>query len=189
MNALQIAVALALLAGNIFFVAVEFSVTKARPTMVDQLVEEGAGGARSLKHGVDNIDKYLSACQLGITVCSIGLGVTAEPLLTDVFETALPIAATLAFIQFGDRCARDVMVPRGEVDVVRAGDSLRSAARAVGRSAHSRLPVGDAEQGLDAPLGLLTIADLVTALGEDREGNVANLARPLPETAAGTELD
>lgn len=98
MTVLQIVAAVALLAGNFFFVAVEFSVTKARATKVDQLVEEGAAGARSLKHGVDNIDNYLSACQLGITVCSIGLGVTAEPLLTDVFESALPIAATLAFI-------------------------------------------------------------------------------------------
>lgn len=98
--------ALLLLVGNAFFVAVEFSITRARPTMVDDLLAEGARGAKALKHGVDHIDNYLSACQLGITICSIGLGVTAEPLLSHAFEdlfgeggTVLGIASTtIAFI-------------------------------------------------------------------------------------------
>ena len=49
MEVLQILAAAALLAGIFFFVAVEVSVTKARPTMVEQLLEDGAAGARSLK--------------------------------------------------------------------------------------------------------------------------------------------
>lgn len=47
----------------------------------------------------------------------------------------------------------------------------------------------DAEKGLDEPLGILTIADLVVALGEAHDGDVAQLARPLPEAPAETELD
>ncbi len=105
MSVLQIAAAAGLLAGNFFFVAVEFAVTRARPSMVAELVEEEVSGARSLGHAVDHIDNYLSACQLGITVCSIGLGITAEPVLKDLFERVVPGgswlgigAATVAFL-------------------------------------------------------------------------------------------
>lgn len=97
--------AIFLLVGNGFFVAVEFSITRARPSMVEELVEEGARGAKALQQGVTKIDNYLSACQLGITFCSIGLGITAEPLLSHVLEDAfgegkiLGIASTgIAFV-------------------------------------------------------------------------------------------
>lgn len=97
--------AVLLLAGNAFFVAVEFSITRARPTMVDGLLERGARGAGALKHAVEHIDNYLSACQLGITICSIGLGVTAEPLLSHALEDVLGegellglAATTVAFV-------------------------------------------------------------------------------------------
>lgn len=83
---MQIVIAVLLLAGNFFFVAVEFSVTRARPTMVSDLVSRGARGAKSLQYAVQHIDAYLSACQLGITVCSIGLGITAEPVVSHAFE-------------------------------------------------------------------------------------------------------
>lgn len=66
--------------------------------MVDDLVAAGAG-AGALRHGVDHIDNYLWACQLGITVCSIGLGIAAEPLVSHLFEglfggTVFGIAST-----------------------------------------------------------------------------------------------
>ena len=105
MTILQLVAAVLLLGGNAYFVAVEFAVTRARPTMVAELVEQGASGARSLAHAVKNIDTYLSACQLGITVCSIGLGITAEPLVTRALEQAFGggtllgmAAATIAFV-------------------------------------------------------------------------------------------
>lgn len=104
MDLLQIVTAALLLAGNFFFVAVEFSITRARPTMVDELVRERAGGAGSLRHGVENLDNYLSACQLGITVCSIGLGITAEPLVSDLLKSVIGVdlfglaAGTVAFL-------------------------------------------------------------------------------------------
>lgn len=81
--------ALALLVGNGFFVAVEFALARTRPSMVEELVEAGESGAKALKHGVDNIDNYLSACQLGITICSIGLGITAEPLISGALEETI----------------------------------------------------------------------------------------------------
>jgi CBS domain containing-hemolysin-like protein len=75
----NVVLAVLLIAGNFFFVAAEFAITRARPTEVAELESRGARGAASLRHAVDHIDAYLSACQLGITLCSIGLGLAGEP--------------------------------------------------------------------------------------------------------------
>ncbi|MFY3790823.1 hemolysin family protein [Ureibacillus sp. MALMAid1270] len=62
-----------------FFVATEFAIVKVRSTRIDQLVEEGSKKAIRAKKVVDNLDEYLSACQLGITITSLGLGWLGEP--------------------------------------------------------------------------------------------------------------
>ena len=73
-----------------FFVATEFAIVKVRSTRIDQLIEEGNKNAVHAKKLVDNLDAYLSACQLGITVTALGLGWLGEPtverLLHPVFE-------------------------------------------------------------------------------------------------------
>jgi CBS domain containing-hemolysin-like protein len=299
--ALQIVAAVVLLAGNAFFVAVEFSVTRARPTMVAQLVEQRATGAASLDHAVKHIDTYLSACQLGITVCSIGLGITAEPLITGALEQffgesdLLGIAsATLAFaiayalvsmfhvvlgelapkslaiartrsvglvllppmrafyvatkpvvdlfnwlgnlvlrpfgvppaseaddevhseaelraliaeserrgvldpeeerfavgaFTFGDRQAEEIMVPRREVVTVGADQDAREAVRTAASTGHRRLVLLEPDGDLDAPLGLIHLGDVASALA-DRDGDdLRTLARPLHETSRDTLLD
>ncbi|HEV2752276.1 MAG TPA: hemolysin family protein, partial [Solirubrobacteraceae bacterium] len=77
--------ALALVLANGFFVATEFSVTRLRPTQVVDWVAERRPGAKSAKHAVEHIDAYLSACQLGITVSSLGLGAVGESALHALF--------------------------------------------------------------------------------------------------------
>ncbi|KGR90822.1 membrane protein [Ureibacillus massiliensis 4400831 = CIP 108448 = CCUG 49529] len=73
-----------------FFVATEFAIVKVRGTRIDQLVEEGHKKALKAKKVVNNLDEYLSACQLGITITSLGLGWLGEPtveiLLHPLFE-------------------------------------------------------------------------------------------------------
>jgi len=71
---------------NGFFVATEFSVTRLRPTQVEDWVNDGRPGAKSAKHAVEHIDAYLSACQLGITISSLGLGAVGESALHDLLE-------------------------------------------------------------------------------------------------------
>ena len=94
MPALQLLAALVLLGANFFFVAVEFTITRARPTEVADLETRGAAGSRSLRHGVDHIDAYLSACQLGITFASIGLGIFGERALRHLIGPAIaPLGA------------------------------------------------------------------------------------------------
>ncbi|MBM6617732.1 HlyC/CorC family transporter [Bacillus sp. RD4P76] len=73
-----------------FFVATEFAIIRIRSSRVDQLVSEGNKNAIAAKHVISNLDEYLSACQLGITVTALGLGwigeSTIEHLLHPVFE-------------------------------------------------------------------------------------------------------
>ncbi|MEV5030026.1 hemolysin family protein [Paenibacillus sp. LPE1-1-1.1] len=62
-----------------FFVATEFAIIKLRTSRVDQLVVEGKKNALAVQRVVSNLDGYLSACQLGITITALGLGWLGEP--------------------------------------------------------------------------------------------------------------
>lgn len=79
-----------LLALTAFFVAVEFAVVKIRMSRIDQLIAEGNKKAVVAKKVVTDLDYYLSACQLGITVTALGLGAFSKPfvkhLLYPVFD-------------------------------------------------------------------------------------------------------
>ncbi|CAM4273996.1 hemolysin family protein [Bacillus manliponensis] len=68
-----------LIAFTAFFVAAEFAIVKVRSSRIDQLVLEGKRGALAAKKVTSNLDEYLSACQLGITVTAMGLGWLGEP--------------------------------------------------------------------------------------------------------------
>ncbi|MFC7372002.1 hemolysin family protein [Fictibacillus iocasae] len=73
-----------------FFVASEFAIVKIRKTRIDHLAAEGNKRAIAAKKVISNLDGYLSACQLGITITALGLGFLGEPtvvkLLLPVFE-------------------------------------------------------------------------------------------------------
>ena len=85
-NAVQLVAALLLVLLNGFFVAAEFSLARARVTRLDQLAEAGRGGAVLAREQVRHIDRYLAACQLGITLASLGLGWLGEPALAHLIE-------------------------------------------------------------------------------------------------------
>lgn len=67
-----------LLALTGFFVATEFAIVKVRQSRIDQLVVEGKKGAFAAKHVTTHLDEYLSACQLGITVTALAIGMVGE---------------------------------------------------------------------------------------------------------------
>jgi CBS domain containing-hemolysin-like protein len=92
----ELAVAVVLVLANGFFVAVEFSVARLRPTQAAEMVRDGRPGAKSALHAVEHIDAYLSACQLGITVSSLGLGAIGEPAFHHLLEPVLGDGATVA---------------------------------------------------------------------------------------------
>ncbi|MTI80855.1 MAG: HlyC/CorC family transporter [Firmicutes bacterium] len=82
----QIILALLLVLLNGAFVAAEFSFVKVRPTRLSQLVAEGNKRAKLAQGCVNNIDAYLSVCQLGITISSIGLGWLGEPVVAKLLQ-------------------------------------------------------------------------------------------------------
>jgi len=68
-----------LIALTAFFVGCEFAVVKVRTSRIDQLIAEGNRKAVAIKKVVTDLDYYLSACQLGITITALGLGTLAKP--------------------------------------------------------------------------------------------------------------
>jgi putative hemolysin len=76
----------ALVALNGFFVAAEFALVAVRKTKVEELVNRGVRGAKSVQTAVSNLDASIAATQLGITVASIGLGYVAEPALAHLLR-------------------------------------------------------------------------------------------------------
>lgn len=69
-----------------FFVAMEFSIVKARKSRIDQFVAQRAKGALTAKHVISHIDEFLSACQLGITMTALGLGWLGEPTVVSLLQ-------------------------------------------------------------------------------------------------------
>jgi CBS domain containing-hemolysin-like protein len=74
---------------NGFFVAAEFAIVKIRDTQLDRLIQQGNRRARVARHVLANLDRYLSAAQLGITLASLGLGALGEPLFAALLQPVL----------------------------------------------------------------------------------------------------
>lgn len=94
-----------LIALTAFFVASEFAIVKVRKTRIDQLVQEGNRNALAAKRVISNLDEYLSACQLGITITALGLGWLGEPtvehLLHPLFERMNINESIATILSFG----------------------------------------------------------------------------------------
>src|SRR3954469_295346 len=76
-----------LIAGNGFFVAVEFALLAARQTKLTGLAETSRR-ARSALQAARQLPLMISGCQFGITICSLGLGAVAEPAVASLLEPA-----------------------------------------------------------------------------------------------------
>src|SRR5690242_1483603 len=72
-----------------FFVASEFALVSVRKTRIEQLISEGNGPARLVKAAMDNIQVYIAATQVGITLASLGLGYIGEPVLSEILVPLL----------------------------------------------------------------------------------------------------
>jgi len=96
---LLLAVAL-LVALNGFFVAAEFALVRSRRSKLEQMEEEGDKKAGRVLRQMDDMNAYLAACQLGITLASIAIGFLGEPsiaqLLESIFGESVPHGLSLA---------------------------------------------------------------------------------------------
>ena len=78
---------------NGFFVAAEFALVKVRGSQLDALKMEGNRRAAIARQVISNLDAYLSACQLGITLASLGLGWIGEPFLARMLQPLFALAS------------------------------------------------------------------------------------------------
>jgi CBS domain containing-hemolysin-like protein len=88
-NLLGVLAVLALVAANGFFVAAEFSLVGVRRSRVAEMIAAGRANAIALQKAIGNLDAQLAACQLGITISSLGLGWIGEPALAHLIEPSL----------------------------------------------------------------------------------------------------
>jgi magnesium and cobalt exporter, CNNM family len=82
------------------FVAAEFALVRVRRSRVEEAAAEGKRAARLVLRQLDELSRYLAACQLGITFTSLGIGFLGEPAVADICEgilgDELPHGVTLA---------------------------------------------------------------------------------------------
>lgn len=74
---------------NGFFVAAEFALVSARPNLIAQLANEGSRAARAAQKAMNQPTRFISGCQVGITVASLSLGWITEPAIAHRFEPLL----------------------------------------------------------------------------------------------------
>src|SRR3954464_789179 len=88
MSVLLLVLLMLLIAINGFFVAAEFALVRSRRGKLEQAAEEGEAGAEAVVEQLDRIDESLSACQIGVTIASIGIGFLGEPAVAKLLEPA-----------------------------------------------------------------------------------------------------
>jgi len=139
MTALLLVALLLLVLANGFFVAAEFALVRSRRSRLQQLARENPRYRRVLKQ-VDNMSEYLSACQFGITLASLGIGFLGEPALASLIEpifgglshglaTAIAIAlayaiATSLHITAGEQVPKIYAIVKAERVAVRVARPL-----------------------------------------------------------------
>ena len=86
MTGLLIVLAALLILVNAFFVIAEYGLVRSRRTRLEAMAEEGVRGAKLALTQIDEIGDYIAACQVGITMASIGIGALGQPALAHVLE-------------------------------------------------------------------------------------------------------
>jgi len=91
MDTSHLLIILGLILVNAYFVAAEFALVKVRTSQIDQLAEQGNWAAKLTSKALDQLDLYLSASQIGITVASLALGRAIEVWVDPVVEHVLAL--------------------------------------------------------------------------------------------------
>ncbi|MDX3129826.1 hemolysin family protein [Streptomyces europaeiscabiei] len=86
MTAVQLLIGFATLVVNAFFVGAEFALISVRRSQIEPYAEQGDRRARSVLWGLQHVSALMAAAQLGITLCTLVLGVVAEPAIEHLLE-------------------------------------------------------------------------------------------------------
>ncbi|MER7895208.1 hemolysin family protein [Streptomyces sp. NPDC096046] len=86
MTAVQLLIGLATLVVNAFFVGAEFALISVRRSQIEPHVDRGERRAKSVLWGLEHVSALMATAQLGITLCTLVLGVVAEPAIAHLLE-------------------------------------------------------------------------------------------------------
>jgi len=86
---LQLGLTFLLVALTGFFVAAEYALIRVRRTRMDELAEQGHAAAKIVRANLQNLDTYLSATQLGVTIATLCLSLVGEPIMERLITAAL----------------------------------------------------------------------------------------------------
>jgi CBS domain containing-hemolysin-like protein len=181
---------------NGVFVAAEFALVRSRRSRIEQLAEEGTRSAARALGQIDQIDEYLSACQVGITMASIGIGALVEPAVGQLLEpifggfshgVAVTISVALAFVLVtGLHISVGEQVPK-MLAISRPEDAVQRLSRPLGWFRVASAPF---------TLGLTAISNAMLRLFGVRPGELAeeqhsseDLKVLIAQSAVGGELD
>jgi CBS domain containing-hemolysin-like protein len=129
-SALLLVLLLILVLVNGLFVAAEFALVRARRSRLEAMARDGVRGIEPALNELNRLDEYLSACQVGITMASIGIGFLGEPALAHLFEpvfgglshgVAVAISVVIAYvlvtsihISIGEQVPKMLAISRAE---------------------------------------------------------------------------
>jgi CBS domain containing-hemolysin-like protein len=107
LTALLLSAVVVLIFVNGFFVASEFALVRTKRAKLEEMAEAGDRRATRVVHMLDNLSEYLSACQFGITLASLGIGFLGEPAIAELVEplfgglshaVAVPLSIAIAYV-------------------------------------------------------------------------------------------
>jgi CBS domain containing-hemolysin-like protein len=195
-NGLKLILAALLVAINAFFVIAEYALVRSRRSTLEVMRDENARGATLALEQLESVNQYISAVQIGVTLCSIGIGALGEPALASLLKGALgnslshgvavAVAAIVAFVIIAStQLVAGEMVPK-----FYAIDRAEAVARRVARPLQ-------AFSALFHPfiVALTIVADrILRLLGVDMSlersgGSPDELKRLIAESYAGGHID
>ncbi len=197
MNGLKLILTALLIAVNAFFVIAEYALVRSRRARLELMRDEGARGAALALEQLGNINEYISAVQIGVTMTSIGIGALGEPALAAILKGALgdtlshgvavAISPAVAFLLIA---AAQLIARRDGAEVLR--DRPRRGGRPTGRA-----PAAGVQRRVQPVIVVLTAvvgpdpapARRRHASRERRGGSPDELKRLIAESYAGGHID
>jgi len=140
----SVLIAIILLLGNAFFVGAEFALISARRTQIEPKAAKGSRSAKVTLRAMSQVSLMMAGAQLGITLCSIGLGAVAKPAVADALQTPFeaigmpvglidPVAVALSLIivvslhmVLGEMVPKNVALSRPQRSALFLGPALYS---------------------------------------------------------------
>jgi len=198
MTTVRIIAALLLVLLNGFFVAAEFALARARLTRLDQMSQDGIASADLAAHQVRQIDRYLAACQLGVTLASLALGWLGAPAFEAILRPPLErvglgsastaiVAGVLAFaiitvlhVVVGELAPKNLAIQRAEA-------TARTTARPLEAF---RIVLGPVIHVLNAASnGLIRLAGIEPATPHELASTPEDLQRLIAEGEVGGTIE